>query len=72
MKKLFCVVVTDPDYVIGLDSPIIFHVRCKTLTEAEEFVDKELSLEDYGYDPDSVENLDIFTFEVIELDIQEV
>jgi hypothetical protein len=70
MKELFCVVVTDPNYVIGLDSPIIFHVECESREQAEDFVVEELSSEeDYGYPPEDVESLDIFSFSVTDLDI---
>ena len=65
MKKLFCVVVTDPDYVIGLDYPIIFHIECEKKEQAEEAVIEELSSEeDYGYSLKDVESLDIFAFPV--------
>jgi hypothetical protein len=72
-KKLYCVVVTDPADVLGcLDSPIIFHIRTTSSDQAEVKVKEELCSEDeYGYDPDDVESLDIFTFEVTELDILE-
>lgn len=71
-KKLYCVVVTDPADVLGcLESPIIFHVKSDTQSEAEEKVKSELASEDYGYDPEDIEGLDIFTFEVTELDIIE-
>ena len=73
MKKLFCVVVTDPDYVIGLDSPIIFHIECENKDEAEDFVLEDLSSEeDYGYDPEDVKSLDIFAFPVTDANIIEV
>jgi hypothetical protein len=72
MKKLFCVVVTDPDYVIGLDSPIIFHIKCEDSRMAEEEAVSEMIGEDYGYDPQDVEQLDIFAFEVTDLDIIEI
>ena len=71
-KKLYCVVVTDPADVLGcLESPIIFHVKTTSSDRAEAKVKSELTSEDYGYDPDDVEALDIFTFEVTELDILE-
>lgn len=72
MKKLFCVVVTDPAYVIGLDSPIIFHIKCEDSNTAEEEAVNEMVGEDYGYDPQDVDNLDIFSFEVTDLDIIEL
>ena len=72
MKKLFCVVVTDVEYMIGLDSPIIFHMRCDDpLNKVEEAV-KERLKEEYGYDPQDIEVLHIFSFEVTDLDIIEL
>jgi hypothetical protein len=71
MKKLFCVVVTDPAYVIGLDSPIIFHIKCEDSDKAEEAV-KEMLGEEYEYDPQDVDNLDTFSFEVTDVDIIEI
>ena len=70
MSQLFCVVVTDPNEVIGLDSPIIFHVECETQEEAEGVALEDLSSEeDYGYDIEDVRCLDIFSFQVTDLDI---
>jgi hypothetical protein len=69
---LYCVVVTDPADVLGcLESPIIFHVKSISADRAEERTKSELTSEDYGYDPEDVENLDIFTFKVTNLDILE-
>jgi hypothetical protein len=72
-KKLYCVVVTDPADVLGcLESPIIFHVRTTSSDRAETKVKGELISEDYDYDPEAVENgLDIFAFEITNLDILE-
>jgi hypothetical protein len=65
MKQLFCVVVTDPDYVIGLDSPVIFHVECDSQEQAEAFAIVDLSSqEDYGYEKEDVDALDVFAFPV--------
>lgn len=70
MKKLFCVVVTDPDYVIGLDYPIIFHVECEIEEQAEEAAVEELSSEeDYGYSLEDVKSLDIFACPVTDSNI---
>ena len=69
MKKLFCAVVTDPSGEAGLDSPIIFHIKCKELSQAEDEVDRLLE-EDYEYQISK--DLDIFTFEVTDLDINEL
>ena len=72
-KKLYCVVVTDPADVLGcLESPIIFHVKTDEAAAAEAKVIEELTSEDYDYDPEAVENgIDIFTFELSNLDILE-
>ena len=65
MKQLFCVVVTDPNEVIGLDSPIIFHVECEGQEQAEAFALEDLSSEeDYGYEQEDVDALDIFSFPI--------
>ena len=70
MKQLFCVVVTDPNEVIGLDSPIIFHVECGGQEQAEAFALEDLSSEeDYGYEKEDVDALDVFSFPVTDLDI---
>lgn len=70
MKQLFCVVVTDPEYVIGLDYPIIFHVECEKKEQAVEAVVEDLSSEeDYGYSLEDIDSLDIFTFPITDLDI---
>ena len=71
MKKLFCVVVTDQAYVIGLDSPIVFHIKCEDSNKAEEAV-KEMLEEEYRYDKEVVDDLDIFEFEVTDEDIIEI
>ena len=69
MKQLFCVVVTDPNEVIGLDSPIIFHVRCDDpLNNIEEAV-KEMLVEEYNYAKETADLVDIFYFPVTDLDI---
>jgi len=71
-KKLYCVVVTDPADVLGcLESPIIFHIKTDEAVAAEAKVIEELTSEDYGYDIEDVTGLDIFVFEVTELDILE-
>lgn len=71
MKQLFCVVVTDPEYVVGLDYPAIFHVECEKKEQAvEAVVVEELSSdENYGYSLEEIDSLDIFTFAVTDLDI---
>jgi hypothetical protein len=51
MKHLFCVVVTDPDWVIGgLDPPMIFHVECENKKGAKSFVIGKLSIDNYKRD----------------------
>ena len=70
MKQLFCVIVTDPDYVIGLDSPIIFHVECDSQEQAEAFAIQDLSSEEFPrYYQEDVDALDVFSFPVTDLDI---
>lgn len=71
MKKLFCVIVTDPDDLAGMlgpVSPIIFHVECDTEDEAEEFVRENL-IEEHGYEEDEVEGFEIISLEVTTEDI---
>jgi|APGre2960657373_1045057.scaffolds.fasta_scaffold06268_3 hypothetical protein len=71
MKKLFCVIVTDPDDLAGMlgpVSPIIFHVECDTEDEAEEFVRENL-IEECGYEEDVVEGFEIISLEVTTEDI---
>jgi hypothetical protein len=66
MKKLFCVIVTDPDEMAGMlgpMSPIIFHIESHTQEESEVFVRENL-IEEHGYEEDVVEGFDIFTLEV--------
>lgn len=66
MKKLFCVIVTDPDEVAGMlgpISPIIFHVESDTEDEAEEYVRENL-IEEHGYEEDEVEEFEILSIEV--------
>lgn len=71
MKKLFCVVVTDPSGEVGLFSPIIFHIKCKELSQAEEAVDRLLK-DEHGYNESEREAFDIFTMEVTDFDIEEL
>jgi hypothetical protein len=69
---LYCVVVTDPADVLGcLESPIIFHVKSISAAREEDRTKSELTSEDYGYDPEDVENLYMFAFKVTNLDILE-
>ena len=66
MKKLFCVIVTDPDDLEGMlgpVSPIIFHIESDTEDEAEVFVRENL-IEECGYEEDVVEGFEIFSIEV--------
>ena len=71
MKKLFCVVVEDPDYVLGsLDSALVFHIKCEDSEKAEEAT-KEMLVDEYEYDRESIEGLNIFPFEVRNVDIIE-
>jgi hypothetical protein len=71
MKKLFCVIVTDPDDLAGMlgpVSPIIFHIESDTEDEAEEFVRENL-IEEHGYEEDEVEGFEIISLEVTTEDI---
>ena len=72
MKQLFCVVVTDPDYVICLDSPIIFHMRCDDPLDRIEEAAKEMLVEEYNFAEETVDQVDIFYFPVTDLDIIEL
>jgi hypothetical protein len=71
MKKLFCVCVADPSGDCGLESPIIFHIKCEDSNQADEAV-REMLEEEYGYEPEWIEGFEIFTFEVGESDIVEL
>ena len=71
MKKLFCTVVTDPNGCIDLESPLIFHIKGNNSTQVEDAVHEILGNE-YEYELDWIKELDIFTFEVTDLDIIEL
>ena len=71
MKKLFCVVVTDPNDEVGLESPWIFHISCADSDQAEE-KSKELLSTDHEYSEENIESLDFFSFELRDLDIIEI
>jgi len=71
MRKLFCVIVTDPNEASGMlgpISPIVFHIESISQEEAEEFV-KENLIEEHGYSLDEVEEFEILPLEVIADDI---
>jgi len=69
MKKLFCTVVTDWDGT--LDSPIIYHTRAENPDQVAKHIAEEL--EELGYEPEQqADTFDVFTFEVRDLDIQEL
>ena len=66
MKKLFCVIVTDPDDLAGMFgpvSPIIYHVESDTEDEAEEYVTENL-IEECVYEEEGVDGFEIFSIEV--------
>ena len=63
MKKLFCVIVTDPRNFSWMLGPIIFHVESDTGMEAEVFVRENL-IEECGYDEEDVDGFEIFSIEV--------
>jgi len=65
MKQLFCVIITDPDYVIGLESPIVYHVECDSQEQVEAFVIKDLSSPEYRYELEDIAALDIFSYPII-------
>ena len=69
--SLYCVAVSDPDGVVCLESPIIFHVRAISGARATERVKIELNSEDYGYDMKDIEGLDFLAFVVSEAEILE-
>jgi hypothetical protein len=71
MKKLFCAVVSDPGDVYGLVSPIIYHIKGNNSTQVEDAV-REMLEDEYGYEPKWIEQLDIFTFEVTDVEIIEL
>jgi hypothetical protein len=71
MKKLFCVVVSDWTGAAGLESPIIFHIKCSASNIAEDAV-KEMLEEEYNFLSETIEELDIFSFEVRDTDIIEL
>lgn len=69
MKKLFCTVVTDRDGMF--DSPIIYHTRTDDRTKIDVHLREEFK--GLGFSPEEWdERLDVFTFEVRDLDIQEL
>jgi hypothetical protein len=71
MKKLFCVVVSDPNNVYGLESPIIFHVKSDDSNRADDAV-REMLEEEYGYEKEWIDDFEIFTFEVSDSEIIEI
>jgi hypothetical protein len=70
MKKLFCVVVSDAGYSVGLDSPVIFHIKCKESEQAKDEV-KRMMVDEYrgNFNQEVIDELDIFSFEVTDVDI---
>jgi hypothetical protein len=71
MKKLFCVVVTDPTGYVDLESPLIFHIKCEDSNQADDAV-REMLFDEYGYDLEWIDGFEIFAFEVTDLDIIEL
>ena len=49
MKKLFCIVITDPEENTELSAPLVFHVMAETQDQVEVAV-YEILVEDYEYD----------------------
>jgi hypothetical protein len=71
MKKLFCVAVTDPNNVYGVESPIIFHIKCEDSNQAEDAV-REMLEEEYEFEPEWIDGLEIFTYELTDANIVEI
>ena len=63
--------VTDAGGMTGLENPIIFHTRSESDLKSEAFV-LDLLRDEYDYSAETVEGLDIFTFEVKESEIMDV
>lgn len=71
--KLFCVCVTDPNETIGLDSPMIFHIKCEYPDQAIEKAEQILmDGDEYNIEDAWIPTLDLFAVEVTGLDIIEV
>ena len=68
MKKLFCIVITDPEENTELESPLVFHVSAQTQDQVEVAV-YEILVEDYEYDSMTIISLDFLIFEVTDNDI---
>ena len=71
MKKLFCVVVNDVSEMLGLEGPIIFHIKGNNKVQVEDAVN-ELLEQEYGFSFTVVDELDIITFELTEDEIIEL
>jgi len=73
MSQLFCVVVTDVDFFNPvLDSPIVIHVECGSLNQAEEIARKELLGEgESGFDFEeyTIEAFDYLIIPVLDSEI---
>ena len=63
MKKLFCIVITDPEKNTDLTAPLVFHVNAETQDQVEVAV-YEILVEDYEYDSMTIISLDFLLFEV--------
>jgi hypothetical protein len=71
MKKLFCVSVIDSNNVYGLESPIIFHIKCEDSNQAKDAV-REMLEEEYEFEPEWIDGLEIFTCELTDANIVEI
>lgn len=71
MKKLFCIVITDPLKNTKLTEPLVFHVSAETRDEVEVAV-YEILVEDYEYDSMTIISLEFLLFEVTDHGILEL
>ena len=58
MKQLFCVVVTDPENVLSIEQPVLYHIECEKEEQAVKFALDDLCSEDYGYSAWDLNRLD--------------
>jgi len=68
MKKLFCIVITDPEENTELSAPLVFHVMAETQDQVEVAV-YEILVEDYEYDSMTIISLEFLIFEVLDTNI---
>jgi len=68
MKKLFCIVITDPEENTELSAPLVFHAMAETQDQVEVAV-YEILVEDYEYDSMTIISLEFLIFEVLDTNI---